>query len=203
MMNLAIFASGRGSNFKAIYSQIISGKINANISCLITNNKTAAILKFAQANDINIYVQDFDKDITIEDKILKILKYHQIDLIVLAGFMKLVPRKIVEFFDRKIINIHPSLLPLFGGKGYHGINVHKKVIESGVKFTGATVHFVDENYDQGQIIAQDIISISQKDTIETIAKKVLKIEHELLPKVLKEICNDKLVWADQKPWLSQ
>ncbi len=199
-MNIAVFASGRGSNFKAIFSKIKSGEIEADIACLITNNTQAPALDFAKENKIDTYTIDFNNNIYV-NQLLKILKQYKIQLIVLAGFLKLISEKIVQKYPNKIINIHPSLLPSFGGRGCYGVNVHKKVFKSGVKFTGATVHFVNQNYDEGQIIAQEIVPISSGDSVEDIAAKVLKVEHKLLPDIVNYICRNQLYWKDNKPWI--
>ena len=200
-MNIAVLASGRGSNFKAVFSQIKSSQINADIGCLISNNPNAPVLDFAKNNGIKTYTIDA-KSNDCSEQLLRIFSKHKIELIVLAGYMKLIPENVVERFSNKIINIHPALLPSFGGKGYYGMNVHKKVLKSGVKYTGATVHFVNKNYDEGQIIAQEIVHISPEDSAEDIAKKVLKIEHKLLPQVVKKICDNQLKWKNNKPWIS-
>ena len=199
-MNIAVFASGRGSNFEAVYFLIKSGEIKANVSCLISNNTNAPVLDFAKNNGIEIYTIDV-KSNAYSEQLLEILSKQKIQLIVLAGYMKLIPENVVERFPNKIINIHPALLPSFGGKGCYGMNVHKKVLKSGVKFTGATVHFVNQNYDEGQIIAQEVVSISPEDSAEDIATKVLKIEHKLLPQVVKQICDNQLNWKNNKPWI--
>ena len=128
-----------------------------------------------------------------ENLLLKKLVFNQIDLICLAGYMKLLSRKIVEKYDNCILNIHPALLPKFGGKGFYGMKVHEAVLESGVEESGATVHLVNENYDEGQIIAQKKIMINSNYTPEILSKKVLQIEHELYSKVIKEFCENKLI----------
>ena len=199
-MNIAVFASGRGSNLEAVYSKIQAGEIQAKIKCLISNNPEAPALEFAKKNGISAVAIDI-KSVASTKQFLKILEDNKISLIVLAGYMKLIPNEVVERFPNKIINIHPALLPAFGGKGCYGMNVHKKVIKSGVKYTGATVHFVNNNYDEGQIIAQEIVSLLPDDTPEDIAQRVLKVEHKLLPQVVKKICENQLVWENNKPWI--
>jgi folate-dependent phosphoribosylglycinamide formyltransferase PurN len=121
-----------------------------------------------------------------------LLNQYQIDLIVLAGFLKLIPGEIVRNFSGKIINIHPALLPSFGGKGMYGINVHKAVFESSSKVSGASIHFVDETYDTGKIIAQRCVDISDVSSPEEIAERVLKVEHELLPFVILKYAEGKI-----------
>lgn len=199
-MNIAVFASGRGSNFEAIHSKIISGEINAKIGCLISNNASAGAIDFATLNNISTYSIDV-KSTSSTLMLLEILEKHEIQLIVLAGYMKLIPVEIVERYENKIINIHPALLPSFGGKGCFGMNVHRKVWKSGVKFTGATVHFINNKYDEGNIIAQEIVPVLHTDSPEDIAKRVLKIEHQLLPKIVRQICEDQLIWKNNKPWI--
>ena len=137
------------------------------------------------------------------EQILRLLEDHNIDLVVLAGYMKLIPADVVDRYENRIINIHPALLPAFGGKGCYGLNVHKKVINSGVKKTGVTVHYVNRNYDEGHIIAQETVNVFPEDTAQSLAEKVLKIEHELFPDILKEICNNRMHWINGKPWVKQ
>jgi len=199
-LNIAVFASGRGSNFEAVFSKIQAGEIRAKIKCLISNNPEALALEFAKKNGISAFAIDI-KSVASMEQFLKILEDNEIQLIVLAGYMRLIPNEVVERYFNKIINIHPALLPAFGGKGCYGMNVHKKVIKSGVKFTGATVHFVNNNYDEGQIIAQETVPVFQEDTPEDVAKRVLKVEHKLLPQVVKQICENQLVWENNKPWI--
>ena len=122
----------------------------------------------------------------------------KIDLVVLAGFLKLIPKEIVSHFDRHIINIHPALLPSFGGKGMYGINVHKAVFDSSAKVSGATIHFVDANYDTGKIIIQKCVDISDVKTPEEIAEKVLKIEHDILPYTVEKFAENKIRIIDNR-----
>ena len=201
-MRIAAFASGRGSNVEAIYANIQSGEIKADIKCLISNNPNAPALDFARNNHIPAYYIDLNSSASTKQT-LCILKNHTIQYIILAGYMKLIPNEIVEQYLNKIINIHPALLPAFGGKGCYGMNVHKKVLKSGVKYTGVTIHFVNNNYDDGQIIAQEIVPVLQDDSPDEIAKRVLTTEHKLYPEILKQICNDQLNWINNKPWITE
>ena len=195
MKKIAIFASGGGSNFKAIQRHIESGDICANIELLISNNSNSGAVEYALEKNIETLIinevrfPDFKKG---EIFLLKKLVFKQIDLICLAGYIKLLSQNIVEKYNNCILNIHPALLPQFGGKGFYGMKVHEAVIESGAKESGATVHFVNENYDEGQIIAQEKIMINNDYTPEILSKKVLQIEHELYPRVIKEFCENKL-----------
>ena len=200
MKRLAVFASGKGSNFRAIFGQIDAGQIPAIICMFMTDNPQAKGLQFARSRDIPSYAMD-TKMPGFPEKILRLLEDHRVDLVGLAGYMKLIPEQVVTRFENRIINIHPALLPSFGGKGCYGMNVHKKVIQSGVKKTGVTVHFVNRIYDGGQIIAQETVNVFPEDSADVLAEKVLKIEHELYPDILKAICEDRLNWINGKPWI--
>ena len=195
MKKIAIFASGGGSNFKAIQRHIESGDICANIELLISNNSNSGAVEYALEKNIETLIinevrfPDFKKG---EIFLLKKLVFKEIDLICLAGYIKLLSQSIVGKFNNCILNIHPALLPQFGGKGFYGMKVHEAVIKSGAKVSGATVHFVNENYDEGQIIAQEKIIINNDYTPEILSKKVLQIEHELYPRVIKDFCENKL-----------
>ena len=119
---------------------------------------------------------------------LNILKDYKIDLIVLAGYMKKIPKKVIEYYNNRILNIHPALLPKFAGKGFYGMNIHEAVISSREKTTGVTIHLVDDNYDTGDIVYQKEIEILENDTPASIAKRVLELEHKIYPIVIKEFC---------------
>ena len=127
---------------------------------------------------------------------------HSIDFIILAGYMKFIPPELVQEYERGILNMHPALLPAFGGKGYYGMRVHEAVIKSGVRFSGATVHFVNEEYDRGPIVAQACVPVSPGDSAESLAARVLKREHELYPDVVEALCDGRIEWReDGKPVL--
>ena len=186
--NIAIFASGTGSNFVNIFQNIHNKKLDANIKLLISNNKRCNAVKFAHDNGVNYKVindvrfEDYD----IDNVMLEILIKHEIDLIVLAGYMKKIPKKIIDYYNDRILNIHPALLPKFGGKGFYGMKVHEAVIKSKEKNTGITIHLVDNNYDTGSIIYQEKIKVLENDTAISISKKVLDLEHRLYPQVIKD-----------------
>jgi len=128
---------------------------------------------------------------------------HGVDYVLLAGYMKFIPPELVRSYPREMLNIHPALLPSFGGKGCYGMNVHEKVVDSGVRFTGATVHFVNEEYDKGRIVAQACVPVSPEDSPEDVASKVLRREHELYPDVVAALCDGRIVWReDGKPVIS-
>lgn len=196
MLNICVLASGGGSNLQSIIDNCEKGNISGNIKLVISNKKDAYALKRAEKYNIkNIYLnpKDFESIDIYNEEILTICKDLKIDLIVLAGYLKILSGNILKEYKNRIINIHPSLIPSFCGDGYYGDNVHKKVLEYGVKYTGATVHFVDEGTDTGPIILQEVVSVEDKDNIDSLKEKVLKVEHELLPKAVSLICEDRLI----------
>ncbi len=196
IVNIAVLVSGRGSNLQFIIDSIDRGEINGKIEMVISNKRDAYGLKRAENHGIQglyigkgNYPDIHDRSI----RILEALRESKIDLIILAGYMSILDKKIIDEFKNRIINIHPSLIPSFCGKGYYGEKVHEAVIQYGVKLTGATVHFVDEGADTGPVILQKAVNVDFKDTPETIADKVLKVEHELLPKAVKMYCEGRIM----------
>ena len=189
MINLAVFVSGQGSNLKAIYKQIELGNLPAKISVVVSNNKNCGAIDFAIDKNIPTFIIVSNKDKNFESykELLSFLSDLKIDLVVLAGFLKKIPNEFIQKYKNKIINIHPALLPKYGGKGMYGINVHKAVFNAKENISGATVHFVDEIYDNGKIIEQKTVDISDVKSPEEIAERVLKIEHIILPDVIKKI----------------
>lgn len=189
MKKLVIFASGSGTNMQAIIDKIEAGEIRAEIVGLIVNKPGIKSIERATKSNIPVSViaekdqEDFSKKLT------KKLTEWNPDLIILAGFLKKIPDSIIKKYENKIINIHPALLPKYGGKGFYGLNVHKAVIEAGDKESGCTVHYVNEEYDKGPIISQEKVPVHPNDTPEDLAKRVLKAEHKLLPTVIKKIIN--------------
>ena len=203
--NIAVFASGTGSNFININNKIINNKINAKICLLVSNNSNSGAVKFCIRNNINFFIyndKNFPNDTNNKKIIDKMLNYN-IDLILLAGYMKKISKNFIDLFNNRIMNIHPSLLPLYGGKGFYGMKVHKKVFENKEKETGATIHFVDYHYDTGPILIQKKIKIEKNDTPIKISKKVLKIEHEIYPKAVNLFCNNQILWKNNKPIIKE
>ncbi|MEG0249519.1 MAG: phosphoribosylglycinamide formyltransferase [Peptostreptococcus sp.] len=186
MKNIAVLVSGGGTNLQSIIDAVESGKINGRIKLVISNKKDAYGLKRAEKHNIR---SKFDND---EDSIIESLMSEEIDLVVLAGFLKILSSNFTKTFENKIINIHPSLIPAFCGVGYYGLNVHKAAVDYGVKISGATVHFVDENADTGPIIAQEVVEVLPDDTAETLQNRVLEVEHSILPMVVEKYCDDKI-----------
>jgi len=197
-MNIAIFASGKGSNFKAILEKVKKGKIKGYIRILITDRDCPAI-QIAKEEEIPALIlsaKNFENKKEYLERLIEICNEYNIELICLAGYLSKLPYDFVNKYYGKIINIHPALLPSFGGKGFYGINVHKAVIESGTKITGVTIHFVDREYDCGPIIAQEAIYIRPNDTPEKLSERISAIEHRLYPEIIAKIC-EKKIWLNE------
>ena len=186
MKNIAVLVSGGGTNLQSIIDAVEAGKINGQIKLVISNKEGAYGLERAKKNNIRAV---FEKD---EQAIIDIMKENEIDLVVLAGFLKILSPNFTRAFENRIINIHPSLIPSFCGKGYYGLKVHEAAIEYGVKVSGATVHFVDENADTGPIIRQDTVEVFAGDSPQDLQQRVLKIEHKILSQVVADYCDDKI-----------
>jgi phosphoribosylglycinamide formyltransferase-1 len=185
-VKIAIFASGRGSNAVNIIKYFAQQK---NIQFIILSNKQDALV-LQEAERLNITSYTFNRETFYKtQKVKEYLFSQEVDYIVLAGFMWLVPTYLVNTFEAKIINIHPALLPKFGGKGMYGMNVHKAVIESGDKESGITIHFVNNQYDEGQIILQAKCKIDLGDTAELLAQKIHQLEYQNYPKVIEKLIN--------------
>lgn len=187
--NLVIFASGSGSNFLSIINAIKSGDLSANITGLITDNPDAGAIKHARNHDIPVKILTVQNRNNFTSEIHQALEKWKPDLIILAGFLRMIPGSVVQRYPEQIINIHPSLLPKYGGKGFYGINVHRAVLNAGEQTTGCTVHFVNNEYDKGDIIATVEVPVLPGDTPEKLAARVLKQEHRLLPKIISQLIN--------------
>lgn len=204
MLNIAVFISGGGTNLQAIINAVKENKINGKIKLVFSNRKNAYGLIRAQNESIDTFYLNRKKFFSSEkydERILEELERKNIDLIVLAGYLNILSLKLISKYSNRIINIHPSLIPSFCGDGFYGENVHKAVIKSGVKFTGATTHFVDENVDTGAIILQDVVPVLINDDFETVAKRVLEIEHKILVKTVKAFCDNKIVFKDNRAFI--
>ncbi|MFC1566483.1 phosphoribosylglycinamide formyltransferase [bacterium] len=195
MKNIAVLVSGGGSNLQAIIDAIETGFIrDAKISCVISSKEDAFGLKRARNHNIESIFLDASGLSREEytEKIIETLNDRKIDLVCLAGFMMILSPKIVQTYSHKIINIHPALLPKFGGKGMYGIHVHEKVIEEREKYTGATVHFVDEGCDTGSVIIQEKVEVNGITDPKELQQKVLKIEHKIYPIAVKMFIEEKI-----------
>lgn len=181
-INIAVLASGRGSNLQAIIDAIESNKVNAKIACVISNVPGAKALEIAKQHNIPAFTVDhkaFYNRSECEKEMIKILETYDLNLICLAGYMRIVGKDLIEKYKLKIINIHPALLPSFPG-----LDAQKQAVDYGVKVSGCTVHFVDEGCDTGPIIAQRIVPVFDDDTEETLSKRILIEEHILYPEVI-------------------
>lgn len=184
MKKILLFASGAGSNVENII-QYFKNNDNISIVGIFTNNLHAKVLERAKHHDIPSLV--FNKTELNESVVLKKINELQPDLIVLAGFLLKFPEDIVAAYPNKIINIHPALLPKYGGKGMYGLNVHRAILENKEKETGITIHYVNEHYDEGEFIFQQKVNIEDCDSPEAIAVKVQELEHEHFPKVIEKL----------------
>jgi phosphoribosylglycinamide formyltransferase 1 len=192
---LGILASGRGSNMLAIINDCKAGKLFAEPVVVISNNADAGALAYAREAGIpafHLSTQTHADPEKLDDKITKTLKNHDVDWIILAGYMKKIGPQLLVEFKGKIFNIHPSLLPKHGGKGMFGIHVHESVIASGESETGVTIHLVDGEYDQGRILAQSTVPVKQNDTPELLAARILKVEHELYSDTLQGVIEGRI-----------
>lgn len=183
--NIAIFASGSGTNAENIVRYFAGSEI-ASVKLILSNNPEALVLKRAEA--LNVKTSVFDRNIFYKDTtILQLLKENQIDLIILAGFLWLIPKYLIEEYSDRIINIHPALLPKYGGKGMYGLHVHQAVISGGDKESGITIHYVNDKYDEGNIIFQEQCKIDPGDTPEKLAEKIHQLEYKYYPQIIEKI----------------
>jgi len=185
MKNIAIFGSGQGSNADNIINYFKFHK-NITIKLIVTNNENAGIINIAKNKKIDILILNKATDISYEN-ILRQLNDNQIDFIVLAGFLLRIPPMIIAKFPNAIINIHPALLPKFGGRGMYGLNVHRAVLENKESLSGITIHFVNSEYDKGKIIFQAKCAILKNDTPKLLAKRVQKLEYQFYPIIIEKI----------------
>lgn len=195
-MNIAVFASHGGSDLQAIIDGCKNNKINANVAAVISNNGSSMALQRAINENIPSYhlsARKSGSEEILASEILDVLSKHSIDMIFLAGYMRMLHISILEKYNNRIFNIHPALLPKFGGKGMYGINVHTAVIEAKETETGVTIHRVSAEYDSGEIVAQTKVPVLENDTPEVLAARVLEIEHEFLVEVISNIVNGKII----------
>ena len=196
MVKIGVLISGGGTNLQAIIDGCENKSINGEVKVVISNKEEAYGLERARNHKITAICE---KD---ENKIIEILKENEVELVILAGYLKIVSPKLVNEYRNKIINIHPSLIPAFCGKGYYGQKVHQGVIDYGAKVTGATVHFVDEGADTGPIIMQKTIEVKQDDDAKKLAERVLEVEHEILTKSISMFCENKLTVNGRRVYIN-
>lgn len=204
MFKIAVFVSGGGSNLQSIIDSVESGYLNnVKIQYVIADKENAGGLARAEKHGIDTLV--FDKKVygdKFSDEVLKVLQ-GKVDLIVLAGFFSILQGKIIEEFKNKIVNIHPSLIPSFCGKGAYGIHVHEMAVDYGVKVSGCTVHFVDEGTDTGSIILQKTVPVYGEDTPKELQMRILEQEHKALPEAIKLLSENKVIVDGRKVIISK
>ncbi len=194
-LNVAVFASGGGSNFQSLIDKKEEGLLHVNFSILVGNNSTAKAFDRARQHGIpalHIAPSHFESEQAYTDQLLDELSQRNVDLIVLAGYMKMIPQKVVQSYRNRILNIHPGLLPAFGGKGMYGKRVHQAVLDYGAKISGITIHFVDEEYDHGPVIFQQTVPVKDDDDADALAARVLIEEHTWYWKVVEAIAQKKI-----------
>eukprot|EP00873_Tetraselmis_striata_P009943 jgi/Tetstr1/430207/TSEL_020036.t1 len=204
---LAVFVSGGGSNFTAIHAQILAGAINADVAVVVSDVPGCGGWNYAQSHGIPTVIypktnkveanpQWAGQALSPEALVAELKDTHNVDYVILAGYLKLIPESLVRGYKRAMVNIHPALLPSFGGHGCYGAKVHEKVVESGVRFSGPTVHFVDEEYDTGAIIAQRAVPVYPTDTPSQVAKRVLAQEHQVYPEVVSALVDGRITFRE-------
>ena len=197
MKNIVVLVSGGGTNLQALIDAQKNGKIpNGKITCVISSNPDAYALTRAKENGIkaeSVCIKDYATRDEFNKALIGTIDSYNLDLIVLAGFLVVLPEELINKYRNRIINIHPSLIPSFCGNGFYGLHVHEKALERGVKITGATVHFVDEGTDTGPIIYQKAVEVLEGDTPEILQKRVMEqAEWKILPQAINDIANGKI-----------
>lgn len=207
MLKIGVLVSGGGTNLQAIIDNINTGNItNSKIEVVISNNPNAFALERAKKAGIDtvcISPKDYSDRSLFNKALIEKIDEYNVDLIVLAGCMVVMPPELIQKYNNKIINIHPALIPSFCGKGFYGLHVHEEVLKRGVKITGATVHFVDEGTDTGPIILQKAVEVRQDDTPEILQRRVMEeAEWKIMPKAIDLIANGKVKVEDRKVYIS-
>jgi len=200
-IRLAVFASGGGSNFEAIVEAVERGALPLEVVLCLSDRPEAGVLERARRRGIPAVVctpRTFEDEAAYVAELLATLERHAVTFVALAGYLKRIPAPVVHAFHGRMLNIHPALLPAFGGKGMYGMRVHRAVLAYGVKWTGVTVHLVDEAYDTGPIVAQEPVPVRDDDTPETLAARVLEVEHRIYPETLRFFAEGRVVVADRR-----
>jgi len=197
VLKIAVLGSGRGSNFGAIQEAVRNGSLpGARVVLVVSNNPKAGILDRAREEEIPascLSRSQFLSEALFVEKLLRLFREHDVNFVALAGYMKHLPVGIISAYRNRIVNIHPALLPKFGGKGMFGEHVHRAVLESGEKRSGASVHIVDEEYDHGPVILQQEVPVLSSDTAKSLADRVLAVEHELYPRAIRLFAEGRVV----------
>jgi phosphoribosylglycinamide formyltransferase len=193
---LAVFVSGGGSNMRAIHDACEDGRVRGKIAVVVTNASDCGGANWARERGIPVLIYPPKKSdvggLTAMELTDALTATHGAKFVLLAGYLRLIPPELCRAYENRMLNIHPALLPAFGGKGMHGENVHKAVVDSGARFTGPTIHFVNEEFDKGKIVAQAVVPVLADDDYSAVAARVLKQEHALFPKVVAALCDDRV-----------
>ncbi len=203
-MRLAVFASGGGTNFQAILDAIDTDDLPAEVVCCISNTPDAGALERANNQSVPTKVirpSSFEAPAPFGRALLETLASYNTTFVALAGYMQKIPPNVVEEYRDRMTNIHPALLPAFGGKGMYGMHVHRAVIEYGVHWTGVTVHLVDEEYDHGPVVLQEPVPVYADDTPDELADRVREVEHRLYPEALRLFAEDRIRREDRTVWI--
>ncbi len=195
LLKLAVFASGRGSNFQSILDAVDRGELELDVVLCLSDRRTAGALERAERHRVPTVVispVDYETEETYANAMAEALDRHDVNFIALAGYLKKIPPRIIRAYRQRIINVHPALLPAFGGQGMYGRRVHEAVVEYGVHWTGATVHVVEEDYDTGPVVLQEPVPVLPDDTPEDVAARVLRVEHRLYPAALRLFVKDRI-----------
>lgn len=203
-MRLAVFASGGGTNFQAIVDNVESGDLPAEVVCCVSNTPDAGALERARAHEIPTEVivpAQYEAPQPFGEDLLDLLNAYDVSFVALAGYMVRIPPNVVAAYHERMTNIHPALLPAFGGKGMYGMHVHRAVLEYGVHWSGATVHLVDEEYDHGPIVLQEPVPVYADDTPEELASRIQKVEHKLYPEALRLFAQDRVRRDGRSIWI--
>lgn len=198
---LAVFVSGGGSNFRKIHEACLSGTINADVAVVVSDVPSCGGVTYAQQHGIPTVTYPAPKSgafpgLSKDELVAAVRDTHGADYVLLAGYLKLIPVGLVQAYKRKMLNVHPGLLPSFGGKGLYGERVHAAVVKSGARFSGPTVHFVDEEYDTGPILAQRVVPVCPTDTPSQLAQRVLVEEHKVYPYAVAALCSGRITWRE-------
>ncbi len=196
MLKIGVLISGGGTNLQALIDNIDAGNIDGEIRLVVSNKKDAYGLtrgKLAGIDTLYLDPKEYKTPREYDLKLIEEFKKREVDLIVLAGYLRILSKDFIKEFKNRIINIHPSLIPSFCGDGYYGDKVHRAVLDYGCKITGVTVHFVDEGTDTGPIILQEAVKVEEDDDVDILKERVLKVEHEILPKAVGLFCDGRIV----------
>lgn len=201
VLNLAVFASGQGTNCAAIHQAITENKLKAKIALIVSNQADAGVLDFAKKNTIpycHISSENFSSKDKFYEELFLELDTYKVEFIVLAGYMKKIGTPIIRKYPNKILNIHPALLPSFGGKGMYGLHVHEAVINYGAKISGITIHLVDEEYDHGAIVMQKCVEVFSNDTAGSLGKRIQQMEYDTYWQAIQLFAENRVVINNRK-----